>query len=92
MDAHSRDGRLGGRRRDVRRYAGRTFGVAGCLLAAVGVTTAFSFGAVSVVSGVIGAALGVAGYFLGSRGWGGAAVVLCVAALFVGLAASQDLF
>lgn len=87
MDAHL-ENRGSNRRRD----AGRAFGVLGCVLAAVGVATAFSVGGVSIVSGVLGASLGVVGHLLGSRGLGGTAVVLCVAALFVGLSASQNLF
>lgn len=92
MDAHSRDGILDGRRRDTRRDAGRAFGVAGCVFALLGVATAFFAVGVSIVSGVFGASLGVAGYLLGSRGWGGAAIVFCIAALFIGLSASQNLF
>lgn len=76
----------------MRRSAGRIFGATGAVLAVVGVATAFSTSGISVMVGLLGASLGVAGYFLGSRGLGGAAIVLCVAALFVGLSASQNLF
>lgn len=94
MDAYSRDRRLEDRRqrRDTRRDAGRAFGGAGCVLAAIGAATAFSVGGASIVSGMLGASLGVAGYLLGSRGWGGAAIIFCIAALFIGLSASQNLF
>ncbi len=83
---------LDGRRRDTRRDAGRLFGVAGCVFAILGLATAFFVGGVSILSGVLGASLGVAGYLLGSRGWGGAAIMFCIAALFVGLSAGQNLF
>ncbi len=86
------DGLDGRRRRDVRRDTGRLFGAAGCVLAVLGLATAFSVSGVSIVSGMLGASLGVAGYLLGSRGWGGAAIMFCIAALFVGLSASQNLF
>lgn len=90
MDARLRQ--LRDRDSNGRRDAGRMLGGAGCFLAAIGVATAFSIGGVSILSGILGASLGVAGYFLGSRGWGGAAVVFCVAALFLGLSAGQNLF
>lgn len=87
MDARMKD-KESNRRRD----SGRVLGGAGCVLAAVGAATAFSIGGVSIASGMLGVSLGVAGYLLGSRKWGGAAVVLCIFALFVGLSASQNLF
>lgn len=87
MDARLRDKESNGRR-----DAGRALGVLGCLLAVFGVAMAFSVGGVSIVSGMVGASLGVAGYLLGSRSWGGAAIMFCIVALFVGLSASQNLF
>jgi hypothetical protein len=86
------DARVRNKESNGRRDAGRMLGGAGCVLAAVGAATAFSVGGVSIASGMLGVSLGVAGYLLGSRGWGGAAVVFCIAALFVGLSASQNLF
>lgn len=83
---------LDGRRRDARRDAGRLFGAAGCVLAVLGLAAAFFVGGASIVSGMLGASLGVAGYLLGSRRWGGAAIIFCIAALFVGLSAGQNLF
>lgn len=83
---------LDGGQRDTRRDTGRVFGAVGCVLAVLGLATAFSVGGVSIVSGMLGASLGVAGYLLGSRRWGGAAIMFCIAALFVGLSAGQNLF
>jgi hypothetical protein len=44
---------------------------------------------VSVATGAVGIVLGVVGYALGARRLGGLAVVLCAAALFLGLLVGQ---
>ena len=71
--------------------AGRICCVIGLLFGIGGIVAAFFGGGASVSPGAVGAALGVLGYFLGSRRLGTATVLLCVAALFFGLAASQGL-
>ena len=44
---------------------------------------------VSVATGAVGIVLGVVGYLLGARGLGRLAVVLCTAAMFLGLLVGQ---
>ncbi len=44
---------------------------------------------VSVATGAVGIVLGIVGYALGARMLGGAAVVLCAAAMFLGLLMGQ---
>ena len=44
---------------------------------------------VSVATGAVGIVLGIVGYALGARGLGSVAVVLCTAALFLGLLVGQ---
>lgn len=80
-----------GRERLVKLLAGRICCVLGILFGVGGIVAAFFGGGASVSPGAVGAALGVLGYFLGSRRLGTFTVLLCVAALFFGLAASQGL-
>lgn len=63
--------------------------VVGLLLGLGSVLAAFVGGAPNVSGGALGAALGILGYFLGARRLATATVVLCVAAIFFALAASQ---
>ncbi len=92
MDARSKDSGLNDRRDDGRRDAGRVFGVVGSLLAVLGAAGAFFVAGASIMAGLAGVSLGVMGYLLGARRWGGAAIIFCIAALFIGLSASQNLF
>lgn len=71
--------------------AGRISCVIGVLFAVYGVVIVLGGGAASVTSGVIGAGLGILGYFLGSRSLGTATIIFSVVVLFFGLAASQGL-
>ncbi len=71
--------------------AGRISCVVGLLFGIGGILAAFLGGTTNVSVGAVGAALGILGYFLGSRRLGTVTVLLCVAALFFGLAASQGL-
>jgi hypothetical protein len=80
-----------GREQLVKLLAGRICCVLGILFGVGGIVAAFFGGGASVSPGAVGAALGVLGYFLGSRRLGTFTVLLCVAALFFGLAASQGL-
>ncbi len=61
---------------------GLLFGLGSVLAALVG-------GTPNVSGGALGVALGILGYFLGARRLATATVVLCVAAIFFALAASQ---
>jgi hypothetical protein len=80
-----------GRERQVMLLAGRASCILGLLLGAGGIVAALFGGTANVTVGAVGAALGILGYFLGSRRLGTVTVLLCVAALFFGLAASQGL-
>ena len=71
--------------------AGRIACILGLLCGAFGIVAALFGGGASISPGAVGAALGILGYFLGSRRLGTVTVLLCVAALFFGLAASQGL-
>ncbi len=71
--------------------AGRVSCILGLLLGIGGIVAALFGGTANVSIGAVGAALGILGYFLGSRRLGTVTVLLCVAALFFGLAASQGL-
>jgi hypothetical protein len=75
----------------VKLLAGRICCILGILFGVGGIVAAFFGGGASVSPGAVGAVLGVLGYFLGSRRLGTFTVLLCVAALFFGLAASQGL-
>lgn len=80
------------RREDqARSLAGKISCVIGILFAVYGIVIVLGGGAPSVTSGVLGAGLGILGYFLGSRRLGTATIILSVAVLFFGLAASQGL-
>jgi hypothetical protein len=80
-----------GREQQVTLLAGRVSCILGLLLGVGGIATALFGGTANVSIGAVGAALGILGYFLGSRRLGTVTVLLCVAALFFGLAASQGL-
>lgn len=80
-----------GRERQVMLLAGRISCLLGLLLGIGGIVAALFGGTANVSVGAVGAALGILGYFLGSRRLGTVTVLLCVAALFFGLAASQGL-
>ncbi|MEJ7842097.1 MAG: hypothetical protein WKF95_10050 [Rubrobacter sp.] len=80
-----------GREQQVMLLAGRISCVVGLLFGIGGILAAFLGGTTNVSVGAVGAALGILGYFLGSRRLGTVTVLLCVAALFFGLAASQGL-
>ncbi len=80
-----------GREHQVMLLAGRISCVLGLLLGLGGIAAALLGGGASISPGAVGVALGILGYFLGSRRLGTVTVLLCVAALFFGLAASQGL-
>lgn len=86
-------GREGGDGREqlVRLLGGRVCCILGLIFGIGGIVAAFFGGGASVTPGAVGAMLGIVGYFLGSRRLGTTTVLLCVAALFFGLAASQGL-
>jgi hypothetical protein len=65
--------------------------VVGVLCGLGSVLAALVGGTPNVSGGALGAALGILGYFLGARRLATAAVVLCVATIFLALAASQGL-
>ncbi|MDP9438927.1 MAG: hypothetical protein M3P49_09300 [Actinomycetota bacterium] len=80
-----------GRERQVTLLAGRASCLVGLLLGMGGIAAVLFGGGANISPGAVGAALGILGYFLGSRRLGTATVLICVAALFFGLAASQGL-
>jgi hypothetical protein len=80
-----------GREQQVMLLAGWIACILGLLCGAFGIVAALFGGGASISPGAVGAALGILGYFLGSRRLGTVTVLLCVAALFFGLAASQGL-
>ncbi len=80
-----------GREQQVILLAGRGSCILGLLLGIGGIVAALFGGTANVSIGAVGAALGILGYFLGSRRLGTVTVLLGVAALFFGLAASQGL-
>lgn len=65
--------------------------IVGILLGVGSVLAALVVGSPNVSGGALGAALGILGYFLGSRRLATATIILCVAAIFFALAASQGL-
>lgn len=72
--------------------AGRLACIVGLVVGILSMGAVFLFDSSANVSApALGAALGILGYFLGSRRLGTVTVLLCVAALFLGLAASQGL-
>ncbi len=78
-------------KRQVKLLGARIVCVVGILLGVGGIVAALFGGGANVSAGALGAALGILGYFLGARRLTTATVVLCVAAIFFGLAASQGL-
>ncbi|QIN78375.1 hypothetical protein GBA65_07380 [Rubrobacter marinus] len=66
-----------------RAFIGRALCICGLMLAVVGAYF------VSMATEAVGIALGVAGYYLGARTLGSATILLCTAALFVGLLVGQ---
>ena len=64
---------------------------AGRLLSGIAIVFCVPLGAlfVSVATGAVGVFLGITGYALGARRLGALAVVLCTAAMFVGLLVGQ---
>ncbi len=64
---------------------------AGRLLSAVAIVFCVPLGAlfVSIATGAVGVFLGITGYVLGAKRIGALAVVLCTAAMFVGLLVGQ---
>lgn len=79
------------RREDqAKSLAGKISCIIGLLFAVYGIVIVFGGGA-SVTSGVMGAVLGILGYFLGSRRLGTATIIFSVVVLFFGLAAGQGL-
>jgi hypothetical protein len=77
--------------KQVKLLAGRICAVVGILFAVGGLIGPILAGGSSVSAGVMGMILGILAYFLGARRIGTITVILSVAALFFGLAASQDL-
>ena len=75
----------------VRLLGARSACIVGILFGVGAIVFALFGGGANISAGALGAALGILGYFLGSRGLATATVVLCVAAIFFGLAASQGL-
>ncbi len=75
----------------VKLLAGRICAVVGILFAVGGIIGPILAGGASVPAGAIGVILGILAYFLGARRIGTITVVLSIAALFFGLAASQGL-
>lgn len=80
-----------GGERQLKRLIGRLACLVGILFGIGGIVAAFLGSGASITPGAVGAMLGILGYFLGSRRLGTTTVLLCVAALFFGLAASQGL-
>jgi len=77
--------------KQVKLLAGRICAIVGILFAIGGLVGPILAGGSSVSAGVVGMILGILAYFLGARRIGTITVVLSVASLFFGLAASQDL-
>jgi hypothetical protein len=80
--------------RDAGWHAGLLGGavsVVGLLLGVGQIFAALFGGGANISAGALGVGLGVLGYFLGARRLATATVVLCVAAILFGLAASQGL-
>lgn len=75
----------------MRQEAGTGGVLVGRVLSAIALIFCAPVGAlfVSIAAGAVGIVLGVLGYTLGSRILGGVAVVVCTAAMFLGLLAGQ---
>ena len=78
-----------GREQQVKLLGGRLCCIVGILFGVGAIVFALLGGTANVSAGALGAFLGITGYFLGSSRLGLATVVLCVFAIFFGLAASQ---
>ncbi|MGH3089910.1 MAG: hypothetical protein ACRDSJ_21730 [Rubrobacteraceae bacterium] len=63
----------------------------GIFLAVIGTIVTFVGTGTSIALGAFGIVFGIAGYTLGARRLGLAAIVICTVALFFGLAVSQGL-
>jgi hypothetical protein len=75
----------------VKLLAGKISCLIGIVFAVVGVlTTILAYGA-SIVVGAVGVVFGILGYTLGSRWLGVLTVILCIVAIFFGVAAGQGL-
>jgi hypothetical protein len=85
----SENGEPVGREGRAKLLAGRISCAVGVIFAVVGVVDAIAGGRASISAGALGAAIGILGYFLDANRLGTATVVLSIAALFFGLAASQ---
>lgn len=81
--------RSAGREQQVMLLGGRICGVIGVLVGIAAIVFALFGGTANVSAGALGAFLGILAYFLGSSRLGLVTVVLCVFAIFFGLAASQ---
>lgn len=77
--------------RAVKHLAGRIVSAIGALLALAGIVGIILGTGANITPGAVGVMLGVLGYFLGSRSFGTVTIVLSIAVLFFGLAASQGL-
>jgi hypothetical protein len=73
----------------MKRTVGAVLSGGGILLAVVGFVVPFIGNGTSIALGGFGIVLGIAGYTLGARRLGAAAIALCVLAMFFGLAVSQ---
>jgi hypothetical protein len=80
-----------GRRQRARLLAGRISCVVALLLGAGQVFAALQGAGANATAGIFGIAFCILGYYLDSRKLATAAVVLCMASILFGLAASQGL-
>jgi choline-glycine betaine transporter len=80
-----------GSRWSAKLLGGRISCAVGLLLGIGAFVSALFGGGANISAGALGVALGVLGYFLGSRKLATATVVLCAATILFGLAASQGL-
>ncbi len=84
-------GGRGVERNSMKSTLGAVLSGGGILLALVGFIIPFISSGASIALGGLGIVLGIAGYTLGARRLGPAAILLCVLAMFFGLAVSQGL-
>lgn len=82
-------GGRGVERSSMKSTLGAVLSGGGILLAVVGFIVPFISSGASIALGGLGIVLGIAGYTLGARRLGPAAIALCVLAMLFGLAASQ---
>ena len=80
-----------GREQQVKLLVGRLSCIVGIVFGVLGIVAALFGSTANVSVGALGAALGVFGYFMDTRRLATITVLLCVAAIFFGLAASQGL-